>query len=251
MNYQQCEKQWAKKRSNLGTKKLTHHTYLRKEGELFYIRLHDTDIMVFYPNGDIMLYDGGYKTMTTKARMNEYLSNGWRIIQERGVWYISQGYSKERFGYRNGCYINGDAIFDVDEDEKARKETIAISKTVRMYTKAIIDELNKGNISKPSGGDCWHCFFKNQEGQTMGEMGDADHILSHMSKDERYYVPSLLVRATEVFPVSMIAKEVLWCAMGCVEGRSMGDYGYLKEFAQEQLEKSLRRYIYRQLGVAT
>lgn len=41
------------------------------------VRFHQTNIVTFYPNGDIVLVNGGWYTPTTSARMNEYLPWPW------------------------------------------------------------------------------------------------------------------------------------------------------------------------------
>jgi len=47
--------------------------YERENGDRV-IRLHLTDIVTFRPDGTIMLNSGGWKTITTKTRMNNQIS---------------------------------------------------------------------------------------------------------------------------------------------------------------------------------
>jgi hypothetical protein len=54
------------------------------------VRLHNTNILTFKPDGSIILDTGGWETNTTKARMNEFLPMGG-VGSERGVWTISTG----------------------------------------------------------------------------------------------------------------------------------------------------------------
>lgn len=71
-----------------GSKKLGNNTYLFRRQELgqerpaYAVRLHNTDIIRFCPNGDIRLSSGGYLTVTTKARLNEFLE-GWCVYSDR------------------------------------------------------------------------------------------------------------------------------------------------------------------------
>lgn len=71
------------------TKKLANNTYIvRKEANVLAIRLHSTDILTYHPDGRIVVDSGGYKRVTTKARINEYLGGGRPSISQRqGVWY--------------------------------------------------------------------------------------------------------------------------------------------------------------------
>jgi len=51
------------------------------------IRLYSTDILKF--QGDkIVLNSGGYNTVTTKARINQFLPAGLRVYQDNYKWYI-------------------------------------------------------------------------------------------------------------------------------------------------------------------
>lgn len=56
------------------------------------VRLHGTDVVRTEPNGDITLRTGGYHTVTTKARINEFLSlagTGWKVFQKDYDWFIT------------------------------------------------------------------------------------------------------------------------------------------------------------------
>lgn len=52
--------------------------------ELYY---HETPILTFTP-GAVRLNHGGWKTATTKKRMNTYIPGDWRICQIAYQWYI-------------------------------------------------------------------------------------------------------------------------------------------------------------------
>ena len=59
------------------------------------LRLHATDIITWKPDGTKILNSGGYKTRTTKERLNAYINlnsttNFW-IYQRHGTWYIQDG----------------------------------------------------------------------------------------------------------------------------------------------------------------
>jgi len=51
-------------------------------------RLHNTDIVTYKPNGDIVLNTGGWNTVTTRARMNSYLPQGLRVQRRKGESFI-------------------------------------------------------------------------------------------------------------------------------------------------------------------
>lgn len=58
------------------------------------IRYHDTDVLTFQPNGWIVLNSGGYRTSTTKARINEYQRIA-SVFQDKGHWYCKKVGSAE------------------------------------------------------------------------------------------------------------------------------------------------------------
>lgn len=86
--------------------------YIDNTGE--HIRLHNTDILSFI-KGKIVLNSGGWRTMTTKERMSQFLPNGWYVQQEKSVWYLvlrkwNDDYSKlqksGRWIFQDGITIN-------------------------------------------------------------------------------------------------------------------------------------------------
>ena len=51
------------------------------------IRLHNTDILTF--TGDkVVLNSGGYRTVTTKRRLNRYLPDNIKVYQKNGIWLV-------------------------------------------------------------------------------------------------------------------------------------------------------------------
>ena len=55
-----------------------------------HVRYHDTDVVVFGVD-TITLSSGGFKTVTTKARINACLSGtGWRLCQTKKEWFVER-----------------------------------------------------------------------------------------------------------------------------------------------------------------
>jgi len=68
-------------------RKIGNNRYLEQTGEgTICLRLHHTYIVVFYANGDIKLNSGGWRTVTTKAAINEVSPR--RVNQVKGEWYV-------------------------------------------------------------------------------------------------------------------------------------------------------------------
>jgi hypothetical protein len=243
MNYNQALEQ-LDNRDRVCLKRSKLQVWLERcDDDKIAVRLVDTDIVTFAPNGDVALNSGGWQTVTTKARINDHLPQGWHLWQEHSVWYLSHGWEsgdvhvfEDGITIHDGGTVTGDGA-DPKEIEKLRKQA-------GRYADAFVTALFEGKVPAPSNGDCWFCLFREVgTGKTWGELGDNSHILGHF--DEGYYVPSLLVRAVEVFPISPIAQDVLhkiWI------GESAHDWS--GGIARNQIRKSLYRYLKRQLGLA-
>lgn len=66
------------------------------------------NMIAMYRNGDLYICDGGWKSLTTKERLNGLA--GVSIVQRRGVWFLNgtewDGSWVNPFGYSAGCFIN-------------------------------------------------------------------------------------------------------------------------------------------------
>lgn len=115
MTYAEAQMLFRTARSRCNGKPLACRTRLINHRAYFAIRYHQTDVVIICRNGTYRLYSDGYRTVTTKRRINQYLPPGWYLWQEDFVWYVSTGYytangSKTylfrdgfRIGPRGGC----------------------------------------------------------------------------------------------------------------------------------------------------
>jgi len=187
LTYQECLDLTKKK----PTKKLENNTYLDTlEAGNFGVKLHNTYIVIVSPDETYELNSGGYRTVTTKDRINKYAPV--RIWQERGIWYL---YDRELF--YDGILVDREGNIlseklDVTREEKGKK---LIDKMVSKYIKGFIAHIKDGKLEDPNNGDCWGCCMeaKTVEGVVSTEPFGYDHYLSHF--EEEYYVPSLLWKA--------------------------------------------------------
>jgi len=189
----------------------------------------------------VILHDAGYRTFTTKERLNWFLPLGVNLYQKNYNWYISNNWGMAPFIYQDGVIVYTDKHIE-NAAKDTSKEKSKLIKQVNQYCNDYMTELIAGNVPAPSNGDCWGCLFIDVEtGKTV--MGN-DHLLSHI--EEKYYVPSLLTRAVKIFPVSIIARSVignLWCA-----NKQIDDC--FKDIVFEQGKSSLKRYMLRELNIA-
>ena len=229
---------WKRKRANNTVE------YATKDGTR-YIRLHDTDIITFLPNGDIMLDSGGWQTVTTKDRMNRFLDCG-KICQERKIWYLWM--KDKKYTYKDGMVIHEDgSVSGAGSADKLKN----IQKQIKKYVDGYCNELFSGNLPPPSRADCWHCALV--EEHTLRPMGevfqDKSHIISHFEKE--YYVPSLVVNAIRDCGASKAAEHYLAYCFGMTEPRvEWWEVEWWEGVASEQIKKALSRYLHRQLGLA-
>lgn len=218
-----------------------------REGGAIAVRYHNTDVVTYIDNGLIALDSGGWRTVTTKARLNEYLPHPWHVYQDKGIWYLGRGYwsdpEKATFVFRDDIMINPETGEVTGEGENPT-EKLKMKKAAAKFASKYVKSLLAGEVPAPSGGDCWHCLMVTKTGETLGELSNSDHIVSHI--EEGYLVPSLLVRAIEVFPVGMLIRSVV----GEVWETGKAAEGWAADIAKEQLTRSLCRYLYRQLGLA-
>ena len=226
-------------------KKLGNNTFeIAYPSQVKAIRYHHTDVITYQVNGDIILDSGGWLTPTTKERMNSHLPAQWRINQINKVWYLAN--NSHSYTFKDGITIHQDGT--VSNTGVDPKELLKLDKRILKYVDGYIKALFDGKIEKPSNGDCWYCGMQDVDSKKpLGEcIKDQDHIISHF--DEKYYVPSLVVNAIEAFPVSIIAKNELGYLLK-YHDQTSGEFGI--GISKIQIKSSLRRYLRRQLGLAS
>src|SRR5882757_6400230 len=86
MNYIEAKNILDNKHGDKNRKKLANNTYLIRQADYIAVLLHNTEIVKLYPNY-MTLHTGGWHTMTTKARINDYATTG-KLTQEASLWYI-------------------------------------------------------------------------------------------------------------------------------------------------------------------
>lgn len=274
MNYQDAKEYLEHGKDKTRRRISGRATHLVQDGDSIFVEHHGHRTVELQPNGDVVLNSCGWHTTTTKERMNRFL-RGWRVSQERSRWYLWNYITHEQMPFADGVIVHADGTVSgagtPDDDERNKAMVRRIDKYVKGYMKALF----AGEVPAPGLGDCWYCSLRPgkvekieigggivgqaasefYDGGTvpMGEaMGRTDHLTSHFGdsgeegEEEPYYVPSLLNRAIEVFPVSNYAMWVLGGLWGYME--PMEDRGGL---AEHQLRASLRRYLRKQLGLAS
>ena len=224
-------------------RKLEYETYiqLKANGDIC-ITLWCTEVVTYRPDGSCVLNSGGWRTPTTKDRINRYGPVG--VWQDRGVWYLPGSVVFEdgiTIGPRGGIRKAGSKT----QDAKVR----VMTKRIKEYVDGYLDAFWAGKVPAPSGGDCWHCAMRSTEAHgknpvTMGDLaGNGDHILSHFR--ESYYVPSLLVNAMDSFGASLFSKAVVGKVFSGEPVES-----FERGISEDMIRRALTRYLKRCLKIA-
>lgn len=229
------------------SKMLARNTKLVKsDGGAINLQLHDTVIAVATPD-KVVIRHGGWKTPTTKDRLQDVLGiMGYHITQENREWYIvkSSGDSPfKKIFEGEATFVKGRWVGLVQPNPARKKKMKALDEKIKRYAQDFVDAMFAGEIPPPGAGDCWYCLVQTEDGKTLGEAFDnSSHLLMHIKA--KYYVPSLLLRAIEVYPVSAVADGVIACAWGC-SGESVSKWAL--SIASGQIFSSLKRYLQKHL----
>jgi len=106
--------------------------YVREDGTVV-IRLHQTDILEISPAGEIVFNSGGWKTSTTKSRMNEF-QHEITIIQRSGLWYID--------AYVGSCSKENLVPF-FDGVRVHEGNVVERKKSAHIHEKALLKQINE------------------------------------------------------------------------------------------------------------
>lgn len=149
------------------------------------IRLHFTDIVERLSGGRLRLNSGGFRTVTTKDRINTALSgSGYRLNQSKGVWTIQR--NGESVPFHDGMTLPD--AFDSPAARKKAERQAEKARKLKARIKAFVDAtLPDGKpLPLPCSGDCWIC-------KLFPGSHDSTHLAEHIR--ERYMHGSLIVLA--------------------------------------------------------
>jgi hypothetical protein len=238
---------------NRDEKKIRYATWAVRDHGGVGIKHHSTVVIKYAPSGTITLDTQGWHTPTTKERLNNWLPRNWGVYQENHVWYLwHRGEAEYRFKpgpenkqtwtFEDGMQILADGKVIGAGDAEERK---ALIKAAKRYVKKFTEALMAGKVGPPSG-DCFYCCMTTDDGRTLGEVTGDSHILSHIEED--YFVPSLLIRAVQTGPSSQMAK---WLTQELMETGGQPEEIWAMDLLKRQISTCLRKYVFRQLGLAT
>lgn len=160
-SYKDAEHVLAKtRRGNLGN-----NTTIRRDGDDIVIRLYATDIIRYCPDGGITLRSGGHQTVTTKGRINGFLSPYLHIAQVKGDWFVGGGQFSEDVPFFEGITIYPDGRVEKYHGEVRRNPPRGIGKfldTVEEMVYGCDHDQQMGNVDE-------HGWFGLVSGMTLPE----------------------------------------------------------------------------------
>jgi len=197
------------------------------------LRLHQTDIVRKRQDGSCILNSGGWKTVTTKDRINRELPPGYSLSQDKGEWYIRNG--ECTVPYFDGMRVPQDVRKPKAKGAKALHREQVLRRQVRKFV-AQLDKLDA--LPLPNAGDCWFCQMRTQDGKTLGDVSGGDHILGHVN--ENYLHGSLIFNALEWAGYRNPSLIFHMESEDMKRGRK-----------PDSVKRTLKRYLYRKLGLVS
>jgi len=188
-------------------------------------QFHETIIARRFPDGRMWLRSGGFRTPTTKERLNRILDlckTGARIYQERGKWIVTRNGNQTEFIEEMTLPTDG------LPDHQDRKTDI-LHKQIERYVRKVARMIDKGTLPQPSNGDCWGCLMFDSKLKPGERTKDDSHYRNHL--EEQYVHGSLVLLALK------------WCGYGpaVVSGAFPA--------TKSMITRSVRKFLRRQLGV--
>jgi hypothetical protein len=176
-------------------KRIANNTFRYQEGEDVVTRLHFTDIIRKHADGSYTLSSGGWKSKTTKERLNDY--SPYRVFSNKGVWYV--GDSSKAVPFSDGIRLP-QAFEDAPRLEKDAEKARALKARIKLVVSRALK--NGKPCPLPESGDCFYCQFERAHYE-KGKLSfnsvvqatplDNGHIAEHIR--EGYICGSLIYNA--------------------------------------------------------
>lgn len=214
------------------SRRLANNTYLiRNVDNSLLIRLHQTDVVTYHPDSTITLNSGGWRTSTTKDRINTF--SPARVCQHKGVWYIGDSFfyhssdKGDRILFHDNIITaaNGLPIGSYDiETKDHKKQRRHLLKQIKAYAKLCAD-------SCPLDSPIWAFSDKTVTNETQ---------LQNMR--EGYVINAIVFAACDRFHVSKVAMRALFTG---------DDHPYMNDIGKQQIQKAVYRFVKQQFGLAS
>lgn len=197
-NYHEAARALAGGRSKTD-RPVGNNTRLQRRSETsIALRYHYTDIVVYHLDERVELNSGGWRTYTTKERLNIYTPV--MVYQTDGEWYVRSGPwgddSASTIVFADGMVWHPDGTITggLDITEATRKQDHArkVKRDVRRYIDAITPEQIIQLWEGGTTGDCLFCQLTSNPANDGQDLG-GDHLELHL--EEGYFMASLAYTA--------------------------------------------------------
>lgn len=241
-SYITAQSAWSQARDKKAGKPIANNTRVLQRvlgDEVFYVvRLHTTDIVQYHADGRVVLSSGGWRTVTTKDRLNTHTDAV--VWPDKGEWMLS--WCGKDYFFADGITLHPDGSVtgagSADDKAEARK----MRRDIKRYAAKYVALLLSGALPVPSGGDCWMCWMLRHENKSTSP----EHIKQHI--EEGYFVPSLVRKATESFG-SMIERSCVDAILFRTEQSADAVRVLSNEWQRAALEKHITRWMLRDAGL--
>jgi hypothetical protein len=188
------------------------------------IVLHATYVVTYCFNGPVILNSGGWKTATTKERINRFAPSCINLYQTGGQWYVSINGVKHAYCDNMKIDKDGRILFGSTADyQKTRR----INKLLDKYIEKM---LKLPELPFPEDGDCFVCRFAGS---------DSGCLEAHL--EEKYVHGSLIWNAIAARGYG--SPELVMQ----VRARSWNDKG--KPSSKVHVARDVRRFFRTKLGL--
>lgn len=213
-----------------GARIIQRNTFERFEDGARVIRLHATDIVRIDPatrkrHARVTLNSGGYRTMTTRGRMNDYLGSNYVVTSGDGFWYVRDRNTGESVPYFDGIVLP-DAFLNTAVNKRAWREHER-EKVLKDSIKRAVARMPKTGhvpydepIQEPEHANKYFGY------STSGARGVANNRLLHVVRSGR-------------IPGSVVRDAITW------SGRNPQYFAYYGSLTSQMV----RRYLGAKLGL--
>lgn len=225
-------------------------TKLVRTGVYLAVQYHDTKIVEYHPDGKILLNSGGFRTLHTRYKINEFLPKTWRVWQDKGLWRVTYQKANEIGSGKAKSYLFADGMILYPSGYVAGakrytpdncKPELRLRAQIRKYAADYTQALLSGKIGLPSTGDCFGCSMFEANAAPLQNL---DHWRTHML--EGVYTPQLALKAIETYGSPFNLQGV----RNLMQNRGVARF-WGTQYVQRDLPKMIRRYLYLKFGTAS
>lgn len=231
---------------NSESRKIANNTYkVRVENEAgdeqaIAIKLHDTNVVTAYPDGSVKLDSGGWKTPTTKSRIDDALQMiGLRLAQVEGLWQLQSHAYNPNFVIAFGdgmVFTNYNLIKPKVLDNGLLRDEKGMRLQVREYAKLISQDVPLDNGKEGPYCDAWdHEDADYDTGEAPAPYDRTDLLMEHIRTGR--FCMATIESALDFVGMNSFIRNAVWYGK---------PFDYL---GRERLCEALGRYLCYRLGL--